>query len=183
MLFQMLLRGLAVMQLMPPGTVPYDDRHSNEKSAPVVAAAPGEIAEAPESMGTPTAPPLSVFELKELREIRDSLPAEFRPLSESQLLGDEATLFPQHDSVTNQSAAERPDSNSHPSQRWTSKIRDISERLDDTANQLERQRCYASADELRELSQQLRLIVRKSNIVPTERTDEKAAGKAHRSKP
>ena len=183
MLFEMLLRGLAVIQLLPPGTVPNDDRHSQEKAVPVVAVASEKIAESAESIQPPTTPPLSAFELKELRKIRNSLPAEFRPLAESQWLGDEAPIFPQHDSATNPPEMEPPNANPHASQQWTSKIRDISERLDKTANQLERQRCYASADELRDLSQQLRLIVRESSVVPAERTDEKAVEKADRSKP
>ncbi len=184
MLFEMLLHGLAVIQLLPPGTVSNDDRHSQEKAVPVVAVASEEeeIAESAESIQPPT-PPLSAFELKELRKIRNSLPAEFRPLAESQWLGDEAAIFPQHDSATNPPEMEHPNANPHGSQQWTSKIRDISERLDKTANQLERQRCYASADELRDLSQQLRLIVRESSVVPAERTDEKAVEKADRSKP
>ena len=57
MLFEMLLHGLAVIQLLPPGTVSNDDRHSQEKAVPVVAVASEEIAESAESIQPPTTPP------------------------------------------------------------------------------------------------------------------------------
>ena len=164
MLFEMLLRGLAVIQLLPPGTVPNDDRHSQEKAVPVVAVASEEIAESAESIQPPTTPPLSAFELKELRKIRNSLPAEFRPLAESQLLGDETAIFPQYDSTTNPPEMEPPNANPHAPQRWTSKIRDISERLDKTANQQKNMRRHRTKNQVINIRRRKRIEKDRVNL-------------------
>ncbi|MCP4194077.1 MAG: hypothetical protein GY768_26000 [Planctomycetaceae bacterium] len=126
---------------------------------------PGHAAPPPAAVEAQSAnlnlPSLSPEEFEQICEIRKTLSPQHRPLADSHFLAGNqhefrASLFPQalRDDQPIPSAAVSQS-------KQTNELRRVGEQLDAAANRLERRQLYETADELRELAQQLRALARK----------------------